>query len=154
MRSTGFQCYLHQNGGCFEVKKKHFESCYLPPLRLIWSINLSEVIPVLKCYNYCKSHLLMLSKRSVDINQFFVIKGQIHDVAHACMSMMNCVTLYYLKNVTCPIILSFSPHVFSWRWLMWISWIHHFKDCIVLTLILPDNLYSATCTPYLQHNYL
>ena len=55
----------------------------------------------------------MLSKRSVDINQFFVIKGQIHDVAHACMSMMNCVTLYYLKNVTCPIILSFSPHVFS-----------------------------------------
>ena len=43
----------------------------------------------------------MSSKRSVDINQFFIIKGQIHDVAHACMNMMNCVTLYYLQNVTC-----------------------------------------------------
>ena len=55
----------------------------------------------------------MLSKRSVDVNQFFVIKGQIHDAVHACMSMMNCVTLYYLQNVTCPIILSFSLQVFS-----------------------------------------
>ena len=58
----------------------------------------------------------MLSKRSVDINQFFVIKGQIHDVGHACMNMMNCVTLYYLQNVTFLRILSFSLHVFSRSW--------------------------------------